>query len=53
MFVDNFYENGYLYWFVVHNFQTKISGKLLLYLHFFKGLGEGEGGGLNREGGAY
>ena len=30
MFFGNFYENGYLYWFVVHNLQTKISGKLLV-----------------------
>jgi len=32
MFFGNFYENGYLYWFVVHKLQTKISGKLPLYL---------------------
>ena len=31
MSFGNFYENGY--GFVVHNLQTKISGKLLLYLH--------------------
>ena len=30
MFFGNSYENGYLYWFVVHNLQTKISGKLLV-----------------------
>ena len=34
MFFGNFYENGYLYWFVVHNVQTKISRKLLLCLNF-------------------
>ena len=31
MSFGNFYENGY--GFVVHNLQTKISGKLLLYLY--------------------
>ena len=30
MFFGNSYENGYLYWFVVHNLQTKIFGKLLV-----------------------
>ena len=34
MFLGNFYDNGYLYWFALHNLSTKISGKLLLYLHF-------------------
>ena len=34
MFFGNFYENGYLYWFVVHNLQTIISAKILLYLHY-------------------
>jgi len=32
MFFGNFYENGYLYWFVVYNLQKKICGELLLYL---------------------
>ena len=32
MFLGNFYENGYLYWFVVCNLQTKICGKLQFYL---------------------
>ena len=31
MFLGNIYEIGYLYWFVVHNLQTKTSGKLVLY----------------------
>ena len=34
MFFGIFYENGYLYWFVVHNLQTKISGKLS-YIYIF------------------